>query len=35
MGGKDGVGARVVKIVVKELAQAEALTDTADELEAL
>jgi hypothetical protein len=35
MGGKSGVGARVVKIVVKELAKAETVANTADELEAL
>ena len=35
MGGKSGVGARVVKIVVKELAQAETISSDADYLEAL
>lgn len=34
MGGKQGVGARVVKIVVKELAKAEALS-TDDDIEVL
>jgi len=35
MGGKSGVGARVVKLVVTELAQAEQLSAGDDDLEAL
>lgn len=35
MGGRTGVGARIVKLVVTELAQAEALADNDDDLEAL
>ncbi len=35
MGGKTGVGARIVKLVVTELAQAEAVADVADDMEAL
>lgn len=35
MGGKTGVGARVVKLVVTELAQAEQLSSNDDDLEAL
>ena len=35
MGGKSGVGARIVKLVVTELAQSESVADVADDLEAL
>ena len=35
MGGKSGVGARVIKLVVTELAQAESVSDADDDLEAL
>lgn len=35
MGGKSGVGARIIKMVVTELAQAEAVADVSDDLEAL
>ena len=35
MGGKSGVGVRLVKLVVKELAEAQALADADDDMEAL
>lgn len=35
MGGKSGVGARIIKLVVTELAQAEAVGESDDDLEAL
>ncbi len=35
MGGKSGVGARIIKMVVTELSQAEAVADADDDMEAL